>query len=117
MLTGNAEPSYKMHLEFYQTDGGTYIHEEPLHEADFERARLAACWDGFWTGRFPDYEPGKDSCRIEPVFADPDGGSPRAVGFFVAISTVEGDVHRVAFEVGHFQRRARRTASELVQLG
>ena len=73
--------------------------------------------DGFWTGRFPDYDPGRDTCRIEPVFADPDGGSPRAVGFVIEIATAAGDVHRLGFEVGHFHGRARRTAQELVQQG
>src|SRR4051812_19708304 len=101
MPTRNGESSYKIHLELYGTDGGPYIHEEPLHEADFQPARLAAIWDGFRTGQFPDYDPGRGTCRIEPVFADPDGGSPRAVGFVIEIATAAGDVHRLGFEVGH----------------
>jgi hypothetical protein len=106
-----------MHLEFYRIDGGPRIHAEPLHEVDFDRARLTAHWEGFRAGRFPDYDPGRDCGRIAPVFANPGGGSPRAVGFDVEIPTAEGAVHRVRFGAGHFRERARHAARELVRLG
>jgi proteasome lid subunit RPN8/RPN11 len=117
MLARNPEPMYRMFLEFYETAGGPHIHEEPLCVTDFDRARLAANWAGFQSGLLPDYSPGREPCHIEPIFADPGGGSPRATGFTVNIATAGGDVHRVSFDLDHFRIRARQTASELLRLG
>ena len=111
------ESSHRMYLEFYETAGGPRVHEEPLGEPDFDRARLAANWAAFRAGLLPTYAPGKEPSHIEPIFVNPDGGSPRATGFMVEIATAGGDVHRVSFDVDHFSVRARRTASELVRKG
>jgi proteasome lid subunit RPN8/RPN11 len=117
MLARNPESSHKMFLEFYETDGGPPIHEESLGDADFDRARLAANWAGYQSGLLPAYAPGTAPCHVKPIFVDPDGGSPRATGFVVELTTAGGDVHRVAFTLEHFRIRARRTALELVRLG
>ena len=45
------------------------------------------------------------------------GGSPRAVGFVVEVSTSDDGIHRAAFEVNHFRSRARSIASELLRQG
>jgi hypothetical protein len=119
MATTNTECSYTMHLEFYATEGGPRIHEERLEDADFERARSAAYWEGFRYGRFSnsEYDPGGGRFPIEPVFASRNGGSPRALGFVIEIPGGEGAPHRATFGVDHFQGRARRAAGELVRLG
>jgi hypothetical protein len=106
-----------MSLEFYQNGGGSYVHQEPLFDADFERARMAANWAGFQSGLLPEFAPGRAPSRIEPIFANPDGGSRRATGFVVEITTAGGNAHRETFSLDHFRIRARRTAAELVRLG
>jgi proteasome lid subunit RPN8/RPN11 len=119
MATTSTECSYTMCLEFYAHEGGPRIHEEPLGDADFERARSAASWEGFRNGRSrcSEFDPGGGLFRIEPLFANRNGGSPRALGFTIEIEGGEGARHRTTFAVDHFEGRARRAAGELVRLG
>jgi hypothetical protein len=111
------ESSNKMYLECYEIEGGPYIYAEALDDPAFERARLAALWEAFLVGRLEKFAPGQNGCRIEPVFEELNGGSPRAVGFVVEVATSDLGVHRVAFEVNHFRGRARSIASELLSQG
>ena len=68
MSTQHIELSAKMYLECYEVEGGPYIHAEPLDDSAFERARLAALWEAFLSGRLEKFAPGQNGCRIEPVF-------------------------------------------------
>jgi proteasome lid subunit RPN8/RPN11 len=117
MTKPDPEPTYTMHLEFYELESGRRLHEEPLHDTELARARWAACWEALRAGRVPDFEPGQSGCPIEPVFADPGGGSPRATGFIVGVPTPGGDRHCVTFDSSYFGGHARRIVAELVQRG
>jgi proteasome lid subunit RPN8/RPN11 len=117
MSTKQIESSTKMYLECYEVEDGPYIYAEPLDDPAFERARLSALWEAFLADRLETFAPGQNGCRIEPVFEELNGGSPRAVGFVVEVSTSDDDIHRVAFEVNHIRGRARSIASELLRQG
>src|SRR5262249_35854832 len=108
--------AYRFRLEFGPGKGAP-THEVPLAPADFGRAVEATFFDGLRRGLFAAYDPPLDRARLEPCFARPGGGSPRAHGFEVVLPTPDGGEHRRTFDLRFFRGLVRRVGAQLAVSG
>src|SRR4051812_23274224 len=97
--------AYQFRLELFDEDHEP-VHEVALAPADFHRAVEAGFFEKLREGVFAESAPPLGRCRVEPHFADPDGGSPQADGFDVVLPGPDGLEHRVRFESACFAPRA-----------
>jgi hypothetical protein len=80
------------------------LHREPLTQAVFARAILAARFDAFRRHRDEVYRPTTRDAAIEPLFIA--GGDPRCHGFRVRLELPDGNDHAVDFPLRYFYSRA-----------
>jgi proteasome lid subunit RPN8/RPN11 len=107
---------YHYRLEFFDAQRWP-VQEVALTAADFARAVEATFFDGLRKGAWTAYDPPLGRERIEPDFADPEGGAPQAKGFEVVLPTPDGGEQRLTFASSFFGSRALRLGADLVRAG
>lgn len=108
--------TYQFRLELFDEEHEP-VHEVALATADFHRAVEAGFFEKLREGVFTEYDPPLGRARVEPHFADPDGGSPQADGFDVVLPGPDDREHRVRFDSAFFAARVLRHGADLVRGG